>query len=709
LFTAAPPAPAELDDPKRRRGQAHRDAASARSRDRSSAVAEIGPPPPRNEERYKRYQFDLFRYLCECFPQTTGLSPLSLDHKRVAERTQAAILAGGLELFIMPRGFIKSTLVENAATWAAGYGHRRFLVPLGATEEAATMALDSIQYEFETNDDLLEIFPEACHAARALEGIQQRAGKQTIGGQLTRIEWSRRRCILPTVPGFAGSGCIIWPKGITANLRGLRYKRADGTQERPDFVLGDDLQTDESAANPNRNRGLKTKLNKTILRLGGHRKKMAMTICATILEPDDFIDELSKDKAWRTVKVPMLRRFADLHEKEWLAKYADLRTSYNPDDENDKDRAEAAATAYYKKNRKRMDAGGEPTWEGCYIPGVELSALQHAYNILIDTGEDAFNAECQNTPVRETTALEMLTAEQIQRKQSDYDRGAVPAECRVLTTMIDVHPSILYWHVWAFDPDATGYLIEYDTFPKQPRKYFAHRSASRKLKHLFPGLAPDATIAAGLLALIDGYEDADGVHVPGLLEREWIKADGVPIRIRCGLADANGEYRDAIVKALSRSNFAASLHPTFGKGITAKASPISAWPQTRQQRDVGPEWVYTQPKPGEIPGIVYDANYWKTQFHKRLMLPKGARGALHVHKANPIDHRRLGEHWTAEKPTEVSVGSRTVNEFDVKPNRDNHDFDAGVGNLVAGARCGIKTIRPPAPKRKKKRSTTYYG
>ena len=60
----------------------------------------------------------------------------------------------------MPRGFVKSTIAECSAIWATGFGHRMFFVPIAATDEMARLTLDSIQYEFEANDNLAKLFPE---------------------------------------------------------------------------------------------------------------------------------------------------------------------------------------------------------------------------------------------------------------------------------------------------------------------------------------------------------------------------------------------------------------------------------------------------------------------------------------------------------------------------------------------------------------------
>ncbi|HLC08792.1 MAG TPA: terminase gpA endonuclease subunit, partial [Methyloceanibacter sp.] len=650
-----------------------------------------------------------FRFLCERFPLTTGLSPLSLDHKRIIERTQAVMLGGGRELFIMFRGAAKTTITENAAIWCAGYGHRAFFVPVAATEDMAKSYLASIQFEFETSDELMEIFPAACHAARSLEGVPQRAPKQTIGGRRTYIQWNSKRCVLPTVAEFSGSGCIIWPRGITSRgLRGLRFKRPDGRQARPDFYMGDDLQTDESATSPAQNSKRLNVIRKTILRGGSHTKKLSIVVNATIIEPDDAIDQLSDRKkfpGWRTLKVPMLKSFSKAHEKEWLGKYAELLTSYDSDNDADRDRAERDANAYYAGKRKTMDAGAEATWESCFDPDHELSAIQHAYNILILDGEDSFMAECQNEPVRQRTSIEILTPDQICRKQSDFTRGQFPKEASTLVAFVDCHEQILYAEVWAFEPNFSGYRIDDPTYPDQRRKYFAHRSISRRLKQFFPGLDEEAALVAGLNAFLHGHEDW-----LGLMRKEWIREDGVPMRIRCCLVDANGTHRDAIVKAVSRSEFAASLHPSFGIGITAKKAPISSWSQTRKQKIVGPEWIFTEPKAGEVAGIAFDANYWKARFHRGLTAPKGSQGCLLLHKCHPSDHRLTADHYSAEKPTEVTVGSRTVAEFAQKPNTDNHRHDCGVGAMVAASRCGVTNVKAPLAARPRRKSrTTYYG
>jgi len=355
----------------------------------ANKASEIEPPPPRNKKRYNKYRKNLLRFLVECFPHTTGLKPFSRAHKDIIKRIQTAAIDGGLFLQIVYRGFAKSTITENAVIWATGYGHSKYVVPIAADAGAAQIMVDSIQAEIETNPDLMEIFPEVCHCAQQLEGTPQRAGRQHIAGEKTNMQWPSSHCVFPTIKGFAGSGAIITPKGITASIRGMRFKRPDGEQVRPDFVLIDDPQTDESAASPAQVAKRLSKLNKAILRLGGHDKQIAVVCNATVIEAGDMVDQLAdheKNPIWQTERVPMLYSMAT-EGKLWLDDYATIRTSYDPDDKDDQARAHKDATKFYRKNRRKMDAGAKASWIHCFSPETELSAIQHAYNILIDTGE----------------------------------------------------------------------------------------------------------------------------------------------------------------------------------------------------------------------------------------------------------------------------------------------------------------------------------
>ncbi len=679
----------------------HRNRMAAKSRAKSKLVAEIDHPPERNWVRWEQYQFDLHGFLSECFPMSTGLWPFSKDHRRMIECIQDSILHGGQDLNEVFRGGAKSSITEGSAIWAGGYGHRDFFVPIGATDEAAQQSLDSIQREFLTNEHLMEVFPAACHAARALEGVAQRAKKQTMGGAPTMIEWTTARCVLPTYEGFEGSGAIIWPRSITAKgLRGMRFKRPDGTLARPDFVMLDDSQTDETAASRRQTDKLEKTIRKTVLRLAGHNKQLACVANLTPIEPGDLVDRFKKDRLWRTNHIPILKSFSKAHETHWLGPYADLMMSASDDDKESRRKAFAKATEYYKANQRVMDAGAVPSWPHCFAEH-EISAIQHAYNLLLELGEGAFMSECMLKPPREQTGLKKLTFEEFCAKQSEYGRGIVPPDATVLTCKVDVHPELLYWELWAFAPKFTGYCVDYGCFPEQPRRHFAHANPPRPLSSVFKGCDDDSRITQGLRALLHGGEDR-----VGLMHMAWTPKGAKPLKIVKCPVDANGQANEAVTSFINASPFRGVLYPEFGKGVLCRQAPMDQWPKARAQPHSGPGWFYTDTNPI---GVMYDANAWKTRFHRGFSLPTGSQGALYLYKAKPTEHRMFVEHCLAEPSREVTRDKRIVHEFDEpKSGDDNHMFDVGVGCMVAASTAGITNLTPQAQRPRKRRKVTYY-
>ena len=624
-----------------------------------------------------------------------GLSPLSPAHYKAIDILQRAILFGGLFLFIVFRGFAKSTLAEVATIWGTTYGHLKFPVPIGADAGAAKICLESIKAELETNQLLYDDFPEVCHAVRALEGKPQRCNSQTYAGKLTRIEWTANHIVLPTIPGSPASGGIIKPKGITANIRGLRHKLADGRQARPDFIILDDPQTDKSAKSPDQVQKNLSVLNKGILRLGGHRSKLAAVCNATIIEPDDMVDQLAdqeKYPAWQTEKIPMLKSFADKHEEKWLGEYAEIRNTYTADIEGDQDRAKREATEFYNENREDMDKGAEATWLSCFDPETELSAIQHAYNILVDTGNDAFMAECQNAPVALSSDVEALPPAEIARKVNGFKRGEIPATCDNMTAFIDVQGKLLYWLVAAWSPDFTGYIVDYGAFPEQKRRYFTLRDARATLRRKYRGTDDEGAIFRGLTDCIGS-----------ICGREYLRDDGAAMRLDRCLVDANwGGTSSLVNQACRQSEFAPILTPSYGRGIKSTQKPISQWHQAKGRR-CGPEWVPTKASGKQLVGVLYDANYWKKRFSDALALGQGSPGAITLFKNSPAVHRMAADHLAAEILKKVEHDGRVVYEATAKPNVDNHLLDCAVGSMVAASICGVSNRKDaPAPRRKRK-------
>ncbi len=245
----------EPDDYERRKERSRRKQAEQARKGR-----DIGPlPPVADPERKEACRLDLKRFYLTYHAPRFALE-FSADHLVLIQRLQTTILEGGQQCFAFPRGSGKTTLVVGAVEWASAYGHRRYVVPIAATGDLAEALLETIKTDWETNDLLLADFPEICHPIRKLEGINNRATGQILNGHRTRIKWTGRRLVYPTVVTGTdelgrpittpSSGVVVQAAGLTGAIRGMQYTLANGETVRPDVVVFDDPQTDESARRP---------------------------------------------------------------------------------------------------------------------------------------------------------------------------------------------------------------------------------------------------------------------------------------------------------------------------------------------------------------------------------------------------------------------------------------------------------------------------
>jgi hypothetical protein len=743
----------------------HFDSQRRYDRRKSAELADVGELPAiANPQRRLACQRDLHLFLTSYFPASTGLKPFSDDHRKAISRIESSALDGGLFWQMFPRGAGKTTISENSSLWAVLYGHRKFVPVFGADAKAATDNIDSIKLELSENDLLYDDFPEVCHPIRALENKPQRCASQThtiwtpceecgesgkvfkegssgapremncpaCGGKgakgdakHTHIEWRGDTIVLPTVRVHDGwgtaegpkpdaawvpsvaSGAILKSRGIMGGSRGLKHKRPDGTQQRPDFILIDDPQTDDSASTALQVNKRLNVVRKNILKLGGHGRKLAVVMNATCIRKGDMVDRIADAKAfpaWQGVRIKMVRKWSDAHETLWLTDYARLRNTYDPDVLGDQQRAHREATAFYLRNRAKMDAGCQVFWEHCYDPDTEESAIQHAYNLLIDDGPEVFASECQNDPQedKEEGQQQTLSPREIGQKLNGLGRGELPASATRLTVFIDPNQSLLAWIACAFAQDFTGDVVDYGTYPDQGRPYFSMKDARHTLEKAAKGAGSfEAALYAGLDALVNQ-----------LMGREWKRQDGALLKPERILIDANWpKATDVVEKFCRQSPHAAILLPSRGHFVGAKSKPMGQYKDDGAR--TGLNWRIPSVRgTRQIRHVVFDTNFWKGFFHARIGTPMGGKGALTLFGKPSKDGRRINQHemlcdhFTSEYGVEVEAKGRKVVEFSLKPGRPDNDLlDGVVGCYVAASMCGcslITTTTPPRPQKKRK-------
>jgi len=651
--------------------EAIKEAARARNAELSAIGRDIGEIPEVVDPERKAGAETSFRYFCEAyFPRTFSL-PWSNDHLKVIAKIEQAVLRGGLFAMAMPRGSGKTTLAETACIWAMLTGAREFVCLIGSDAGHARSMLESIKVEFETNDRLLEDYPEAVYPIHALERIHNRAKGQLCNGRHTRIVWTADEIVLPTIPDSKASGAIIRVAGIESRIRGMKFKRADGRAVRPSLVVLDDPQTDESARSDQQVRSRMETLNGAILNLAGPGEKISGIMPCTVIRPGDMADQIldrGQHPAWQGERTKLVYAFPS-DDKLWQ-RYAQIRADSFRNGGDGR-----AATEFYRAHRSQMDAGAAVAWPQRHNAD-ELSAIQHAMNLKLQD-ERAFWAEYQNEPLPEDEGdPDQLTAEQIAAKVNGYARAEVPIGASHLTMFIDVQAKLLFHVVVAWEDDFTGYVVDYGTYPDQRRAYFTLRDVQKTLGRAAPGTGLEGSIYAGLEKLTGEY-----------LPRRWRRDDGAELQIERCLIDANwGQSTDVVYQFCRQSGHSAIVMPSHGRYVGASSVPFSEYKRKRGER-VGHHWrIPNTAGRRQVRHALIDTNHWKSFIHARLAVAMGDPGCLSLFGRKPAEHQLLADHLTAEYRVRTEARGRVVDEWKLRAgNPDNHWLDCLVGCAVAAS------------------------
>lgn len=684
----------EYLDRKKERTRAH-------SRANAKKAADIGElHPVQHPSRRSLCSWNLGLWLQTYYPNSTGLGPFSIDHYTVIDSIESCILNGGWYANAVFREFAKTSIAEGAAQWAICNGHRRFGAIFGADQDAAQEILESIRLELCENDLLWEDFPEVCVAFRHLEGRHQRCASQEFEDQLTHIGCDGEQIVLPSLrlspeqskelgipvdsKGWTMcSGGIVSAHGLLSASRGMKHKRPDGTQQRPDFALIDDPLSDRCADSPAEIGKRMNVIRKAIIPLAGQRKKLALICNGTTIAEDDVVSRLLNPKlspGWLGRRIPMLKKRAT-NERLWLEQYAELLTTWDREaGPGAQMAARLRALDFYKAHQVEMDLGAVATWHTCFSADQhEISAIQHAYNVLIEQGEDVFDSECQGTPKRSDQGQNDLKSTDIILKANGVPRRTVPIWADGVHCMVDCQDDALFWMALAYGSGFDTHVLDYGIYPEQPNGTVFYSQVKKRLRDVHSGNM-EAALRAGLDVLL-----------PKLKETVWIREeDGIAIPTSSTAADSADN--SAIVYAAVRT---AKCTPTRGKYVGAKRVQWEDYPK-REGEEISREyhWLNAPTRgSGQLRVLQYDTNWWKTFTARRIRTPLGSKGCLTLF-GKASDHVDFAEHVLSEYGIEVAIPSipgRKVEEWSLRPGKsENHLLDCLVALHVLAAKGGAR-------------------
>jgi hypothetical protein len=646
--------------------------ARSRNAERSAAGRDIGELPPvadpeRRERCLARLEPFCLTYLAASFSR-----PFSKSHHKAAKKIERAVRDGGSFAFAMPRGFGKSTLAKAACLWAILNGLRRFACLIGASSPMASKRLAEIKKWCETNDMLLADFPEVFFPIRKLGRLTGRAMGQTHRGKSTYIEWSADKIVFPTIPGSPASGSVISACGLAGSeVRGQAHGLTDGSTIRPDFVLLDDPQTRDSARSALQTDDREETIFADVMGMADSVRGIAVFAAVTVICRGDLASRLLDRKRhpeFQGERTPLLWKLPS-NLKLW-DEYARIRSESLASDGDGSE-----ATAFYLENREAMDAGAEVACEEFLFQG-EASALQHAMNLRIRDLR-AFMAECQNDPEDDGSKHGFqLTVEMVSRKINGMERGVAPLRCSQLSCYVDVHKHILYWVVAAWEPNFTGYILDYGTHPEQPTAFFAQSSPPVRLRDVHAGESDVAVIIAGL----DALEEK-------LLDREWAREDGAAMRIGKMLKDSKWET-ESVKSQCRRSKYAALTSPAQGFYLKPGYDWYSFF-ANKPGGQTGYHWRVLPPTEGTRV-VLLDTDHWKTMAADRIRIAPNDPGGWSLYGTNPRMHEPFAEHWCSQEREWRQLGDYGKWHWQVKPGSpDDHWWDCSCGCAAAASMLGI--------------------
>jgi hypothetical protein len=631
---------------------------------KTAAAQEIGPlPAVKDPDRRAKASVNNLLFAETYFPATFYL-PWAPYQRAMMNRFQEIVLSGGRECHAVRRGGLKSTCARVSTLWAVVNGHRRFPVLVGATDDKADEHRENFFALMASSATLLEDYPELLPLI-----LKWRQPKRQfrLGGRLLIVhpKDDRGRIVFPDIHDAPSCEAHIAPYSVNAtDVSGLSFVDRFGVSVRPDLLVFDDVQTPQSAKSPLQTEGREDHITKTFCGLAGLGQKLAAIMVCTVREHDDLSERFLSRKRhpdWDGERYPSIIRMPERMDL-WEAYAVKLSQGDTPAE------GKRLAQEFYIKNREAMDAGGRVAWEEDKLPD-EVSALQSLMTVRA-LDPSFFRCEIQQegeAPVN-TSGIK-LDAQSLLTRTSGIVRGLVPDDATYTVGFIDSSDQILWAMVCSFQPDFTGAIVTYRTWPDQGRPVFYKSDLNSKISEMLPGVSwEEAFVHAHNELERELFEDFPEID---LLLKDWSDGGQMPL------------IRSQIAASKQRSR----IRPSKGFAPKPGKKPIHLWGDQVRDR-AGTGWLERRT---ENPmHIQFDANIIKSMAARRLLTTAGAPSSVLLPGLNEQENRLLVEHFTSEKPVEVTFdGSKGV-MWSAIPGRDNDWWDCFCGCVTAASVLGCR-------------------
>lgn len=295
------------------------------------------------------------------------LPPSSMHRSLFAFLHEATRTRGVRAAFAAPRGHAKTTVVSVAyVLYCACYKLEPFIVLVSNTGDQAEDLLGAVKHELESNERILEDFPEVAEPQER-RPIPKR--------------WRRREVVLR-------NGVKILALGAGQKIRGRKHH-----EHRPTLIILDDIENEEEVRSAEQRENKFTWFQKALLKAGAAARTNVIVV-GTILHYDSLLARLigpgtgnTEFPGWR---VGVYRAVLQFAEREDL--WARWESIYATREEHEGQSGPEAAAAFYEANKVELERGAIVLWP-------ERESYLQLMELRVKEGRASFDSEKQNEPI----------------------------------------------------------------------------------------------------------------------------------------------------------------------------------------------------------------------------------------------------------------------------------------------------------------------
>ncbi|TXI84798.1 MAG: hypothetical protein E6Q40_08870, partial [Cupriavidus sp.] len=307
--------------------------AAKRSHQGVLARQEIGALPPiKDPERRARCRADLALFAKTYFGNTFN-DPWAFYHLELIKHFMQIIQFGGQRVVAIERGGGKTVLCLVACIWALINGYRKYAVFVGDTATMGKALQTKVVSLIRTSPTLIEDYPELIVFVKATDN-RKKLRCEGVPINFT-LENSDGQTIFPDFADCESCQAVINSTGMTGTGgRGNSFVNMKGETIRPDLLLLDDCQNDESARSATSTLHREEKIENSFMGMAGGTTRIAAIMPITVQTNDclasRYLDR-NRHGDWHGMRyeaVPKMPRNMELWDKFGEA----LRTGDTPED-----------------------------------------------------------------------------------------------------------------------------------------------------------------------------------------------------------------------------------------------------------------------------------------------------------------------------------------------------------------------------------------